>query len=265
MQAPLQIIAVPAFKDNYIWLIHNGTQAVAVDPGDAEPVLNALNLLGLNLHSILITHHHHDHIDGVNTLLGAYPKVNIYAPKHEQYDFKHTSVCEPDIVRLSDLNIDFNVIDLPGHTLGHIAYFSAKPRFATANPRQKLLFCGDTLFGAGCGRLFEGTAEQMFASLQKLAALPAETLVYCTHEYTLHNIEFALTLEPSNQALLQRQQDTIKLRAQHQPSLPSNIALELATNPFLRCNSHEIKSSTHLKNASALQVFSAIREIRNHY
>lgn len=258
MQHPLQIIAIPAFKDNYIWLMHNGADAIVVDPGDALPVLDTLNLLQLNLHSILITHHHQDHIGGVHTLLENYPKAHAYAPPNKQYDFHHTPVCEPNLINLPDFYIALSVIDLPGHTLDHIAYYSS-------HVQQPWLFCGDTLFGAGCGRLFEGTPTQMLASLQKLAALPSETQVYCTHEYTLHNIEFALTLEPNNKALVQRQEDTIKLRNHHQPSLPSSIALELATNPFLRCNSPEIQSSIQLKNAPTLQVFSTIREMRNHY
>jgi hydroxyacylglutathione hydrolase len=258
MYHPLQIIAIPAFKDNYIWLIHNNTHALVVDPGDALPVISTLNLLQLQLAGILITHHHQDHIGGVDFLIENYPAVDVYAPSHEQYSFVHRPVTESDVVRIQQLNIALSVIDLPGHTLGHVAYYSA-------DDHQKLLFCGDTLFGAGCGRLFEGTAEQMLNSLQKLANLPIETEVYCTHEYTLHNIDFALTLEPNNQDLIQRQLHTIELRSQHQPSLPSTIALELATNPFLRCHSQEIQSSIDLKNSPLIDVFSKIRELRNHY
>ena len=258
MQHPLQIIAIPAFKDNYIWLIHNSTDAIVVDPGDASPVISTLDLLQLKLHTILITHHHQDHIGGVHTLLDKYSEAHVYAPKNKLYDFKHTPVCEKEVIYLLDWNLELLVIELPGHTLDHVAYYISQPH-------EKWLFCGDTLFGAGCGRLFEGTPAQMLASLQKLAALAAETQVYCTHEYTLHNIDFAMTLEPNNKALIQRHQNTVKLRNHHQPSLPSSIALELATNPFLRCHSPEIQSSIQLKNASELQVFSIIREMRNHY
>lgn len=254
MQHKLQIILIPAFKDNYIWLLHNETSAVIVDPGDATPVIATLNQLNLSLSAILITHHHHDHIGGVSTLLEHHPNAVIYAPKRENYNFQHHAVNEPDIVSLPDFGLDFSVIDLPGHTLGHIAYYT-----------PDILFCGDTLFGAGCGRLFEGTPEQMFHSLQKLAQLPADTKVYCTHEYTLHNINFALTLEPNNTALLQRKHDTEKLRDALQPSLPSTLKLELATNPFLRCTSPEILSSLHLGNTPALEIFRTIREMRNHY
>jgi hydroxyacylglutathione hydrolase len=265
MQALIQIIPIPAFNDNYIWLIHNGSFAIVVDPGDATPVLEVLNRLDLRLNTILITHHHHDHIDGVSALLEAFPEVNIYAPKLEKYAFKHTPVNESQSVELLSFNLKFSVIDVPGHTLGHVAYYSEQAYELGENNMSHLLFCGDTLFGAGCGRLFEGTAAQMLSSLSKLAALPANTKVFCTHEYTLHNINFALTLEPHNQALIQRHADTIKLRNTHQVSLPSSIALELASNPFLRCNSPEIKSSLQLENAACLETFSAIRELRNHY
>lgn len=255
----LKIIPIPAFKDNYIWLIHNNDSAAVVDPGDANVVIETLNRLNLKLRHILITHHHYDHIDGVESLLSAYPDTNVFAPKHEHYDFKHTPIGEGNIVLLPELNLQFNVIDIPGHTLGHIAFYS------NSNLINPVLFCGDTLFGAGCGRLFEGTAEQMLNSLQKLTLLPAETHVYCAHEYTLHNINFALSLEPNNVELNERLKDTVKLRHIQQPSIPSTIKLELATNPFLRCHSDEIQASIGLKCATHLEVFTSIREQRNHY
>ena len=258
MQHNLQIIPIPAFKDNYIWLLHNGNEAIIVDPGDATPVLETLTRLSLRLHSILITHHHHDHIGGVTKLIEKYPDVKVYAPRLERYDFKHTAVAEPELIDIAAFNIKFKVIDLPGHTQGHIAYY------AEYNA-QDILFCGDTLFGAGCGRLFEGTPAQMFNSLQKLAVLPQFTQVYCTHEYTMHNINFALTLEPDNQALIKRHETTLALRSLQQPSLPSTIALELATNPFLRCNTNAIHASIQRLNATSLEVFTTIRELRNHY
>lgn len=258
MQHPIQIIPISAFSDNYIWLMHDGSQAIIIDPGDAAPVINILDQLQLTLHAILITHHHRDHISGVNALLKKYADVRVFAPKLEQFDFAHTQVCEPNTMHLTPFNIKIAVLDVPGHTLGHVAYY------LTQGDKQ-WLFCGDTLFGAGCGRLFEGSPEQMLNSLQKLAALPAETLVFCAHEYTLNNIDFALTLEPHNAALIARHHHTLALRRQQQASLPSTIALELATNPFLRCNSQEIKSTTSLDNATSLQVFSAIRELKNHY
>jgi hydroxyacylglutathione hydrolase len=258
MQHQIQIIPIPAFQDNYIWLVHNGHKAIVVDPGDANPVLKTLSLLKLKLESILITHHHHDHIGGVNTLLAKLPDLKVFAPKLEQFDFKHIAVSEPDSINCADWLATARVLDLPGHTLGHIAFY-------IEHQQQKWLFCGDTLFGGGCGRLFEGTPSQMMASLQKLAALDTNTQVYCTHEYTLHNLNFALTLEPSNPALIQRRLDTLALRNAQLPSLPSTIALEIATNPFLRCNSKQIQAAVDLENKPALQVFTKIRHDRNFY
>lgn len=256
MNHNLQIIPIPAFKDNYIWLIHNGAHATIVDPGDSAPVIDAITRLKLTLTTILITHHHHDHIGGVAELMDVFPQLSVYAPALEQYNFDHVAITEQDTVHLKDLNLTFAVIDLPGHTLGHIAYYSKL---------HQLLFCGDTLFGAGCGRLFEGTPTQMLHSLQKLAALPSTTKVYCTHEYTLHNINFALTLEPNNQTLIERYKNTREMRESNVPSLPSTIKLELASNPFLRCDSEEIQSSIQLKNASEIDIFSKLRELRNSY
>ncbi|MDP3088916.1 MAG: hydroxyacylglutathione hydrolase [Methylotenera sp.] len=263
MQHNIQIIPIPAFEDNYIWLIHNDQQAIIVDPGDAIPVLEKLQRLNLTLHAVLITHHHQDHIGGVATLQNAYPNAKVYAPKLEQFAFKHLAVSELDEIHLKEFCLTFSVIDLPGHTLGHIAYYCQN---VEGNSHLgNILFCGDTLFGAGCGRIFEGTASQMQHSLEKLASLPPATKVYCTHEYTMKNINFALTLEPSNKALIERFIETHKIRDLNLPSLPSTIALELATNPFLRCYSDEIQSAIHLKNASNIEIFSAIRAIRNNY
>ena len=259
MLNPLQIIPILAFKDNYIWLIHNGIKAIVVDPGDAEVVLKILADLNLSLEAVLITHHHDDHIGGVAMLIEAYSNVTVYAPKLEFYQFDHIGVAEPDVIEIEALNLKFSVIDLPGHTLGHIAYY------ASLDDGQTSLFCGDTLFGAGCGRLFEGTSEQMLASLKKISALPEKTKVYCAHEYTLQNISFALSLEPNNSELIIRRDQTIKLLNAQVPTMPSTIKLERATNPFLRCQSHEIRESIRLKDASYLQVFSTIRELRNSY
>jgi hydroxyacylglutathione hydrolase len=249
----LEILPIPAFKDNYIWLLRKDQHAVIVDPGDASVVIRELEKHRLKLQAILITHHHSDHIGGVDELL-AYQTCPIYAPAREAYTFPHIPVAEGDRVSLEALAIDLMVLDLPGHTLGHIAYLS-----------NELLFCGDTLFGAGCGRLFEGTPAQMYASLKKLADLPPETKVYCTHEYTEHNIRFALTLEPGNEHLQQRQADTYALRARNMPSLPSTIQLELDTNPFLRCDQKSIQQAANCDSMDELTVFTAIRELRNHY
>ena len=249
----LHIHPIPAFDDNYIWLLHNGRDAVVVDPGDALPVLRTLKKLQLDLKTILITHHHADHICGVTPLLERYP-AQVFAPQYEQYAFKHTALADGDAIQLPEIEQNFKVMWLPGHTLGHIAYVN-----------DENLFCGDTLFGAGCGRLFEGTPAQMLDSLHRLKKLNANTKVYCTHEYTAKNIAFALTLEPENQDLLARKIVVEDLRSSNQPSLPSTIDLELKTNPFLRCNQAAIFKSSHAIRTDELSVFTAIRTLRNHY
>jgi hydroxyacylglutathione hydrolase len=249
----LEILPIPAFRDNYIWLLRNGNHAAVVDPGDAAPVISALEHLALNLDAILITHHHSDHIGGVADLLQRWP-AKVYAPKREQYSFPHQAVDENSIVHLETLSLDLTVMEVPGHTLGHVAYYGAN-----------YLFCGDTLFGAGCGRLFEGTPEQMYNSLQRLVKLPENTAVYCTHEYTEHNLSFARTIDPDNRALSTRQVKAAAIRLAGKPTLPSSIGLELATNPFLRCETKAIQLASRIKSANPIEVFAAIREMRNHY
>lgn len=246
----LEILPIPAFQDNYIWLLHNGKHAVVVDPGDALPVIDTLLARELTLDAILITHHHSDHIDGVAELLKKWA-VPVYAPKRESYPFSHIEVMEGSLVNLDRLGVELRVMETPGHTLGHVAYYGAN-----------CLFCGDTLFSAGCGRLFEGTPRQMYDSLQRFAKLPPETQVYCTHEYTEHNLNFARTLEPENKAIAARLLEVASLRAQRLPSLPSTIGLELLTNPFLRCDRTTFPSvaTTH-----PLEIFTAIRLLRNNY
>lgn len=247
------VIPIPAFSDNYIWMLHAHGQAVVVDPGDAAPVQQLLSTLGLQLHSILITHHHHDHIDGVEQLQQQ-TGARVYAPARETYPFAHQPVRQGDQITLDFLPLILHVMEVPGHTLGHVAYYG-----------PKLLFCGDTLFSAGCGRLFEGTPAQMFDSLNKLANLPADTAVYCTHEYTEHNLKFARQLDPDNTALQARQAQVTRLRQQGLPSLPSTLAIERDSNPFLRCTSPAIQHASGIKEANPLAVFTAIREMRNHF
>ncbi len=248
----ISILPIPAFEDNYIWLLHDDGAALVVDPGDATPVINALKRLNLRLTHILITHHHADHIGGVDSLLAAFPEAIVYAPSNPKYTFKHQVVCDGTQLQIANLN--FTVWSIPGHTLDHIAYYSTP-----------YLFCGDTLFSAGCGRLFEGTPAQMLASLEKLTALPLNTLIFCTHEYTLKNIHFALTLDPTNSQLKDYQQLVETKRSKFLPSLPSTMQIELAINPFLRCAQAALQQAVHVKNGDKLATFSAIRMLRNNY
>ncbi|MGQ0441988.1 MAG: hydroxyacylglutathione hydrolase [Methylophilaceae bacterium] len=249
----LHIVPIPAFHDNYIWLLHNERDAVVIDPGDALPVLKMLDKLKLNLSTILITHHHSDHIDGVARLVKDY-SAQVFAPQYEQYTFAHHPLAEGAKINLPKLRLTFEVLWLPGHTLGHIAYLN-----------EGYLFCGDTLFSAGCGRLFEGSPTQMLNALNRLKNLNPLTKVYCTHEYTDKNIAFALTLEPDNQDLIERGKAVQHLRAENLPSLPSTIGLELRINPFLRCNQPTIVKNSKAENLDELSVFTKIRALRNHY
>ena len=254
---PLIVHTVPAFTDNYIWLFHQqgDNQAFVVDPGDATPVLDALKQMNLSLAGILITHHHPDHVGGIPQLLEHY-QVPIYAPEGIQHA---TSVMkEGDTIHLA--NATFDVLEVPGHTLDHIVYFNAD---------EPLVFCGDTLFANGCGRLFEGTAEQMWHSLSKLAALPKETKVYCAHEYTKANTNFALTVEPQNLELQKRAKDVDKLRSEDKPTIPSTLAMELATNPFIRANKASIQeaAASHGQDTvtSATEAFAEIRRWKDNF
>jgi hydroxyacylglutathione hydrolase len=264
--ARLSIIPVPAFKDNYLWLIHDGVHAAIVDPGDAQPVLAALVAHRLTLTAILLTHHHADHIAGVPALLAHAPapkKVPVYGPRHDGIGAVTHPLDEGDRVSLPGLDLSLSVLEVPGHTLGHIAYLRD-------TPGESWLFCGDTLFAGGCGRLFEGTPEQMRASLGKLASLPDDTQVYCAHEYTLSNLRFAATVEPSNEAISQRIARETAKREAGLPTLPSTIGLERATNPFLRAGEPEIAGqlSAHGKlggSTAPAAVFAALREWKNHF
>ncbi len=250
--AMISILPLPAFNDNYIWAVHDQHSALVVDPGDAEPVLAFLHQQQLKLDAILITHHHWDHTNGVAALKAAWPNAVVYGPKHSPFSGIDTVVTENDTVRLNWWPQPLTVISLPGHTLDHIGYVW-----------NEGVFCGDTLFSGGCGRLFEGTPEQMCASLEKLAKLPENTNVYCTHEYTQSNLTFAQAVDENNDELRRYSAKVDKLRALQQPSLPSNIRNERQINPFLRCHSMEIKHSveTHLGQTltSKEAVFAGLR------
>jgi hydroxyacylglutathione hydrolase len=218
----IDIVPIRAFQDNYIWCLRRGTSAVVVDPGDAAPVLEYLSAERLQLAAILTTHHHSDHVGGNTALLTKY-NVPVFGPARESIPGITRKLREGDVVDVPGVGMRLTVLDVPGHTAGHIAYHGGG-----------VLFCGDTLFSCGCGRLFEGTAAQMFESLAKFAALPGATRVYCAHEYTLSNLRFARAADPGNPAVEQRESAARAALAAGIPSLPSTIESELAANPFLR-------------------------------
>lgn len=253
----LKIHPVPAFSDNYIWLLHDAAgNAFVVDPGDADPVLAFLGDRGLRLQGILITHHHADHTGGVEGLLGRCGDIPVLGPVATPFPGITHPLEAGERVRL--LGVEATVLDVPGHTLDHIAYLV--PGCGTAAP---ILFCGDTLFAGGCGRVFEGTPAMMHASLSRLAGLPADTLVCCAHEYTLSNLRFALAVEPANAELRAREAHDSMLRTQGMPTLPSTLGMEMATNPFLRCGVSGVRAAAEAHAGRELprpaDVFETIR------
>lgn len=257
----LKIIPVPAFNDNYLWLLHpeNSDLAYVVDPGSAEPIEAALAKYELTLAGILLTHHHGDHIGGVQELTEN-RDIPVYGPHSPRIPFVTHPLEEGESVLLSGAG-EFKVLEVPGHTLDHIAYYSAS---------EAVLFCGDTLFAAGCGRLFEGTPEQMHASLRKLADLPADTAVYCAHEYTLSNLRFALAVEPGNEKLQARVEQAEKNRAFGSPTVPSVLGLELETNPFLRVEAPEVvqsakKQPNYAENDEPAAIFAVLRAWKDNF
>lgn len=255
----LKVLPVPAFNDNYLWLIHDEQYAAVVDPGDAQAILTAMAAQRLSLVAILLTHHHADHVGGVPALLQRF-NVPVFGPRHDGIEGITQPLEEGDHVTLPRLDLQLSVIDVPGHTRGHIAYFA---------PEENWLFCGDTLFAGGCGRLFEGTPQQMRDTLAKLASLPDATQVFCAHEYTLANLRFAQEVEPGNQALAARIKTEQAKRARGEPTVPSTIALEKATNPFLRDREPEIirrlQREGRLQQDEPVAAFAALREWKNVY
>ena len=250
----IDVSPVRAFSDNYIWLMRSPDApgaAVVVDPGDARPVLDALDGLGLELHSVLVTHHHPDHVAGIPSLVDRY-EPRVFGPSREQIPGRTDALDDGDTVALDGLGLGFSVMAVPGHTLGHVAYYG-----------HGALFCGDTLFSGGCGRLFEGSAEQMFGSLDRIAALPDSTQVYCAHEYTLANLRFAAAVEPENDDLQAWQVRAQSLRERDEPTVPTTIGLERRINPFLRSRTPGVRRSAEMRAGGPLPgpvaVFAEIR------
>jgi hydroxyacylglutathione hydrolase len=252
-----ELTAVPAFRDNYIWLLIQGNTAVAVDPGDAAPVQEALSRRRLKLAAVLVTHHHADHAGGAATLASAYA-CPVYGPAREAIPAVTQALHEGDEVVIPALGACFGVLDIPGHTAGHVAYSG-----------HNIVFCGDTLFSAGCGRLFEGTPAQMSDSLAKLAALPDQTTVCCGHEYTLANLRFAQMVEPGNPDILAYADGAKTMRAAGTPTLPSRMELERRVNPFLRCNEPSVRAAAARQAGHDLtdpvEVFAVIRSWKDNF
>ncbi|MCY7387489.1 MAG: hydroxyacylglutathione hydrolase [Burkholderiales bacterium] len=260
--AAISVHPISAFQDNYLWIIQNGSHAAIVDPGDATPVIEYLGTNDLQLSAIICTHHHADHVGGVEHLLDVLNlrgKIPVFGPASERIPARTKALSEGDRIAVPGIGLTFDILDVPGHTAGHIAYFG-----------HGMLFCGDTLFACGCGRLFEGTAAQMTASLTKLKHLPPETKVYCAHEYTMANIKFAEAVEPDNGDLKLRKAFCAAKRHRNLPTVPSTIHLELATNPFLRWDQPAVQAAASLRlkrdigsNPAPALVFGAIREWKN--
>jgi hydroxyacylglutathione hydrolase len=255
--AELEIVRIPALRDNYLWLAHEpqSKATAVVDPAEAEPILAALKARGWTLTHILNTHHHADHTGG-NTALKAATGCTIVGPRAdaERIPGIEFEVGEGDTYRLGAA--EARVFDVPGHTRGHIAYWF---------PESRALFCGDTIFALGCGRLFEGTPAQMWSSISKLRRLPAETRVFCAHEYTQSNARFALTVEPNNQALIARARTIDEMRARGEPTVPSTMGEEVATNPFLRADRPELLAAAGLGGLDPVAAFGEVRRRKDKF
>jgi len=255
----LEIIPIPAFADNYIWLLRKENRGVVVDPSDAGPVIAYVERERIELAAILATHHHGDHVGGIRALL-ARRDVPVFGPAREVIPGRTHALAQGDAIVVPGIDLALEVLDIPGHTAGHIAYVAR-------DEQAPLLFCGDTLFAAGCGRLFEGTPAQMVASLDKLASLPDSTQIYCGHEYTLANLRFATAVEPVNRLLRQRETREKAKRDRGMATLPATMAEERATNPFLRIDEPPVRAAAERHAGHSLDgraaVFAEIRAWKN--
>lgn len=273
----LRVTPLPAFQDNYIWAIHapiknslGQTPVIVVDPGDANVVTKAITQKNWSLAAILITHHHHDHVGGLIELKEKY-KVPVYGPMNESIEGIDFALVEGDVIEIDDTNLSFSVLDVPGHTLDHIAYLNESDQDNANSARS--LFCGDTLFSAGCGRMFEGTPEQFSSSLNKFAKLPTDTIIYCTHEYTSSNLRFAAHVDPSNLDIQQYQAYVKEQRIKDKPTVPTTLDLELKINPFLNCSKpliqKRIADLSELPHAKLLnnsvQTFAQMRSLKDNF
>lgn len=253
----IEIIPIPILRDNYVWIVihKESRQALIIDPGEAQAVIDYVEDNNLTPSAILITHHHWDHTNGLQGLVDRYD-VPVFGSECSPNQLITHQVSGNNTVQINEFFPEYKVISIPGHTLDHVAYYAGD-----------VLFCGDTLFAAGCGRVFEGTAEQLYSSLQALAALPSDTKIYCAHEYTLSNLRFAEAVEPNNSDIKMRIKKVKLMRDQHLPTLPSILSEEMLTNPFLRCHISSVMRSAEQQTGYALknpvEVFSALREWKN--
>jgi len=254
----INIEPIKAFDDNYIWLMTTNEGSIVIDPGESKNLLKAIEKKNIKLDAILITHHHYDHTGGIEELLMKYPNLKVYGPNNN-IDLIKSRLIDGELLNI--IGIDFEVIEIPGHTLDHIAYY------ANIN-NSPILFCGDTLFAGGCGRVFEGTFDQMYESLMKLKKLPKNTRIYCGHEYTINNLKFAKAVEPNNIDLIKRYDEALDLRKNNIPTLPSTLSIELKTNPFLRAeknNVQKIISHKFKTGFSEKEIFRSLRQWKDNF